>query len=122
MFDGITPRTPSRIAIGIRGAVSALQADLVRALPLGPIDKEFRVEGHTAFRLDVQLPHPAIDALGIELRIDRPVERAGEIDAAPVAADFDHLRAAIELAVLRARMARARDDAADAHLAGQPGI
>src|ERR1051325_7205452 len=106
MFGGDTPRSPLRIAIGIRGAVAALQANLVRALPFRPVDEEFRIEGHAAVRLDVELHHPAIDAFRIELRIDRAVERIGEIDAPPVTADLDHLRAAIELAVLGARMAR----------------
>src|SRR5690349_14614489 len=123
MFGGDTPRSPLRIAIGIRGAVAALQANLVRTLPFRPVDEEFRIEGHAALRLDVELHHPSIDALRIELRIDRAVERIGKIDAPSVTADLDHLRAAIELAVglavLGARMARARDDAADADLADQ---
>src|SRR5215813_3465318 len=119
MFDSDTPRSPLWIAIGIRRTVAALQANLMRTLPLWPIDEEFRVEGHAAIRLDVELHHPTIDAFGIELRIDGAVERIGEIDAPSVAADLDHLRASIELAVLRTRMARARDDAADADLADE---
>src|SRR5690349_23992220 len=107
----IAARPPrSGIAIGIRRAIAALKANLVRSLTFRPVDEEFRIEGHAAFRLDVQFHHPAVDALRVELRIDRAIERVGEIDAPPVAADFDHLRAAIELAVLCAGMARARDD------------
>src|SRR5689334_18913341 len=91
----------------------------MRPLPLGPIDKEFRIERHAALWLDVELHHPAVETLGVELRIDGAVERIGEIDAASVATDLDHLRSAVEFAVLRTRMRGARDDAADPHLAGE---
>ena len=69
--------------------------------------------------LRVELHHPAVDAVGIELRVDGAVERVGEIDAPAVAADLDHLRPAVERPVLGARMRRPRDDAADADLAGE---
>src|SRR5215472_18882783 len=39
-----------------------------------------------------------------------------------VAADLNHLRPAIQRAVLRGRMAGARDGAADAHCAGELGL
>jgi hypothetical protein len=39
-----------------------------------------------------------------------------------ISAHFDHLRTAIEPAVLGAEMSCARHDAADAHLAGERGI
>ena len=35
-----------------------------------PRDEELLVEGHTAFRLGIELHHPALDAVGIELRVD----------------------------------------------------
>src|SRR5215475_14927215 len=95
-FDADTPRSLLRIAIGIRRAVAALQANLVRTLAFGPVDEEFWIEGHAAFRLDVELHHPAFDALRIELRIDGAVERVGEVDALAVATDLDHLGAAIQ--------------------------
>src|ERR1700751_1374087 len=109
-----TRPAPSRIAVGIRGAVAGLQADLMRALPLRPVDKEFRIESDAAARLGVELHHPAVDTLGIKLLVDGAVKRVGEIDPPPVAAHFDHLRSAVKLAVLRTRMARAPDNAADA--------
>src|SRR5690242_7671427 len=119
---GGTRSAPSRIAIGIRGAVAGLQTDLMRALSLRPIDEEFRIEVDAALRLGVELDHPAVNSFRIKLRIDGAVQRIGEIDPPPVATDFHHLRTAIEFAVLRARMARLRDDAADAHLAGELGF
>src|SRR4029077_7870093 len=121
-----TPAAPSRITIGIRGAVAGLQANLMRTLSLRPVDKEFRIKGDSAARLGVELDHPAVDPLGIKLRVDGAVKRIGEIDPSPVSTHFDHLRTAAEPAVLGAilgaRMARARDDAADAHLAGELGV
>src|SRR5215467_3085440 len=92
----------SRIAIGIRGTVAALQPDLVRPMSFRPGHEEFRVERKPAIRVGVELHHPAVETALVELRIDRAVERVGEIDASAVAADFDHLRSATELAVLRA--------------------
>src|SRR5947209_17270273 len=94
----------------------------MRQPALGPIEEEFGIEGETALGLGVELHHPAVEAALVELWVDRAVERVGEIDAPPVAADLDHLWPAAELAVLGARMAGARDDAADPHLAGQLGI
>src|SRR5262249_47611440 len=117
-----TRRLALRIAIGVGRAVAALQPHLVWPVALRPVDEEFRVEANAAFGLGIELDHPAVNAVGIELRIDRPIEGVGEIDPPPVAADLDHLRAAVELAVLGAGMDGARNDAADAHFPGQLGI
>src|SRR5260370_8188654 len=91
--------------------------NLVRQMPLRPVEEEFRIDGDAAARLGVEFNHPAVEAAFVELRVDCAVERVGEIDALPVAADLDHLRAAAEFAVLRAGGAGARDDAADSDLA-----
>src|SRR5437879_3932652 len=99
----------SRITIGIRGAVAAVEPNLVRPMRLRPLDEEFRIERNAARGLGVELHHPAVDSIGIELRVDGAVERVGEIHPFAVPADLDHLRAAAERAVLGARMARARD-------------
>src|SRR5215813_14007794 len=93
------PLSGSRIAIGIRRAVAAVEPHLMRAMRLRPLDEKFRIERDSAFRPGVELHHPAVDSLGIELRIDRAVERVGEIDPLAVAADLDHLRAAVQRAV-----------------------
>ena len=42
--------------------------------------------------------HPALDAFRVELGIPREIERIGEVDAAPVAAQLDHLRRAVQRA------------------------
>src|SRR5215813_6690437 len=86
-----------------------------------PVDEEIAVELDAALGLGINLDHPTVEALGIKLRVDRAVERIGEVNAAAVAANLDHLRSAIE----RRRafgMRGARHDAADPQLAGQPRI
>src|SRR4051812_42097813 len=85
--DGPTQRG-SGVAIGVRGAVAALEAHLVRAMRLWPFDEELVVEADTSGRIGVELHHPTLDAIGIKLRIDGTVERVGEIHAPPVAADL----------------------------------
>src|SRR6516165_8511594 len=116
------PSSASRIAIRIRGAVAAVEPDLVRSMRLRPLDEEFRIERNAALGPGVELYHPAVDSIGIQLRVDVAVERVCEIHPLPVPADLDHLRCAAERAALDARMARPRHDAADAHLAGQLGL
>ena len=125
------------ITVRVRRCVAALQADLVRAMLRVELDEELRIEGHRAVGCDVELDHPALDAVGIELIVPRAVERVREVDAPPVAADLDHLRAAVERRRRIRRMRRAPHDAADvdradelrmeriahvvlAHLAGAP--
>src|SRR5262249_24619453 len=110
---------PSGIAIGIRRAVASLQPDLMRPMAFRPIDEEFRVERDASGGVGVEFSNPAVDAFRIEWRIDRAVERVGEITAPSVAADLDHLRSAVELSVLGCGVARTRDDPANAHLAGE---
>src|ERR1700691_5449511 len=90
----------SRIAIGIRRAVSAFKTHLVRPVRCRPVHKEFGIESDAACRIGVELAHPSLDAIGIELWIDGAVKRVGEIDATAVAADLHHLRAAAECVVL----------------------
>src|ERR1700730_13650567 len=91
----------------------------MRSMALWPFDEEFRVELDSALGLGVKLYHPALDSIGIELGIDRAVERVGEIDAPTIAADLHHLRAAVEPAVLGLRVGCLRDDATDTDLARQ---
>src|SRR5690242_12631655 len=71
----------------------------MRAVALWPGHEEARIELDTAIDAGVELDHPAVEALWIELRIDGAVERISEIDAPPVAADLDHLRSAVQSAV-----------------------
>src|SRR6516162_2133659 len=97
----------SRITIRIRRTVASVKPDLVRSMVLRPFDEEFRIEGNAAFGLCVELHHPAVDSIGIQLRIDAAIERVCEIHALAVPADLDHLRRAAERAVLGTRLARA---------------
>src|SRR5215469_3444287 len=94
----------------------------MRQMALGPGDKEFWIERDAAVCSGVELHHPAVEPALIELAVDRPIQRIGEIDASAVAADLDHLRSAAELAVLGAGMPGAGHDAADPHLASELGI
>src|SRR5260221_13284211 len=90
----------SRVAIGIRRAVASLQPDLVRPMAFRPIDEEFGIARDVSARVGVELHHPAVDAFRVKLRIDRAVERFGEINVPPVAAGLAPLRAALLLAGL----------------------
>src|SRR3954452_9028661 len=91
-------------------------------MALWPVDEKFRIEGHPATRLHIELDHPSVEAALVELRIDSSIERIGEIDPAAIPADLDHLRAATELSILRPRMRCPRDNAADPHFARELGI
>src|SRR3954468_16217475 len=102
-----------REAVGVGRGVSAFQPHLMRSL-VAEVDEEVGVEAHPPLGVDVQLGHPALDALGIELGVPGQVERIGEVDAPAVAADLDHLRAAVELSA-HGGMTLAADDAADAY-------
>src|SRR5206468_2404617 len=106
-----------RIAIGVGGAIAAFEPNLVWSMRFRPLHEELLVEGDAALRLGVELHHPALNPLGVELRIDGAVERIGEVDAPAIATDFNHLGPAAERAVPRARMCGLGDNAADANLA-----
>src|SRR6516164_4351167 len=69
------------------------------------LEEEVFVQFHSSFRLSVNLDHPTLYAVGVELVIDGGIKRVGEVDAPAVAADFDHLGAAVErlLGLLRMR-------------------
>src|SRR5262245_32764101 len=70
-----TRRLTSRIAVGVGRAVAALEPHLVRAMRCRPSHKELGIEGYAAIRIGVELHHPAVNAVGIELRIDGAIER-----------------------------------------------
>src|SRR5688500_11605269 len=112
----------SGVAVGVRRAVAAFQPHLVRQVALRPFDEKVRVELDAASRLRIELHHPTVAAVVIELLVDGAVERVGEIDPPAVAADLPPLRPAGEMAVPRPRMGGARDDAADANLSGEPWV
>src|SRR5215471_12103943 len=86
-----------------------------------PVDTEIAVELDAAVGLGIDLDHPTVEAFGVELRVDRAVERVGEVNAAAVAANLDHLRSTIERCGAFG-VRSARHDPADPQLAGQPRI
>src|SRR4029079_18781469 len=90
----------------------------MRAVALWPGHEKARIELDTAIDAGVELHHPAVEALWIELRIDRAVERISEIDAPPVPADLDHLPSAAQERV-RGRVRRARHDPANPDFASE---
>src|SRR3954451_18472679 len=103
------PRCGSRReAVRVARRVAAGQADLVRALA-GELDVELRVDLEVA--VAVELDHPAVNALRVELAVPGRVQRGRQVDALPVAAHLAHLRLTSQLAWPRVR--RAPDDAAD---------
>src|SRR5439155_24925199 len=92
----------SRVAERIRRAVAALQVDLMRTFALERNEK-IRIERDAAGRVDVDLGDPSANAVRIELLVQCRVERVGHIDTAPVTADLEHLRCAVDLASLGMR-------------------
>src|SRR4051812_6205346 len=106
-------RSSRREAVRVARGVAALEADLMGPLAV-ELDEEVGVDGQGA--VVVELDHPAVDALGVELRIPARVQRVREVDALAVATHLDHLRAAGELA--RRRVAGTPDDPAEVNRAG----
>src|SRR5215467_13335377 len=86
----------SGVAIGIGGAVAAFEPHLMRAMRGWPSHKKLGIEGDATIGAGVELHHPAVDAIRIELGIDGPIERIGEVDPLTITADLDHLWAAAE--------------------------
>src|SRR5579871_3155826 len=87
--------TNSWIAVEVGGGVTTLQSDLVRP-QLSKLHEELVIELNSTLRTNVQFHHPTADALGIELFVPSPVQRIGEEHAFSIAAEFNHLRSAIE--------------------------
>jgi len=68
----------------------------MREVALGPRQEEVFVKFYPALWLGVDLDHPSLDPIGIELSIDSTVERVGEVDATSIATDLYHLGSAIK--------------------------
>src|SRR5579883_2134565 len=115
------PRPPSRIAVRIGRGVAALETHLMRQVAGWPVDEEVAIQFDAAFRLGLYLRHPTLEAVRIELRIDRAVERVGEIYPPAVAADLDHLRSPVERSA-RFGVRGPRHDAAETQGAGEPRL
>src|SRR5215213_3148865 len=102
-----------RIAVGVGRGVAALQPHLVRSL-VPEVEEEIGVDAHAPRRVGVKLDHPALDTLGVELRIPGEVEGVGDVDTPAVPADLDHLRSPVERPCRR-RVWCLTGDAADAN-------
>src|SRR5208282_1762663 len=76
------------------------------------------IDLHAAFRLGVELHHPALDAFRIKLSVPRRIERIGEIDALAIAAELDHLRGAVQRSLRLLGMRGLADDSAQVHRSG----
>src|SRR5271155_1965539 len=92
------------------------------AAQVSEFKEESWIERHAAFRLGIDFHHPAANAIWIKLRVPRSIERVGEIDAAPIAANFDHLRAAVQGRAGILRMSCAAHDAAEMDRTGFLGM
>src|SRR5271170_216980 len=89
---------------------------------IAELDKQLGIELNATILRNIKLNHPAPDAIGIELLVPGGVQRIGEIDAASVAADFHHLRAAVQRLAGSGGMRGATYDAANVYRANQFGI
>ena len=56
----------------------------------------------------IDLCHPSANAVRVELVVPGAIERIGDVNAAPVAAQLHHLRAAVQSGIRPARMRRRR--------------
>src|SRR5690606_6511986 len=108
-----------RVAERVGRGVAALQAHLVRPKAIGELHEEVLVDAEVAIRLGIDLHHPTLDAVGIELRIPGRIQGVGDVHAAAVAAHLDHLRRAVERRLWRRRMRGSPYDAPNLDLAGE---
>src|SRR5918997_3622880 len=102
------------VAVRVGGRVAALEPYLVRPFTLIELDEEVGVHGETALRVHVHLGDPAVDAIRVELRVPGGIQRVAEVKAAPVAAQFHHLRSAGQ-GLSGLRMRRPADYATQMH-------
>ena len=78
----------------------------MREVAIRPRQEEVFVKFYPALWFGVDLDHPSLDPIGIELPIDSTVERVSEVDATSIATDLYHLGSAIKrLTTLRMRSA-----------------
>src|SRR5213078_1933742 len=80
-----------RVTIGVRRCVAPFQPYLVCAQPV-KLEKEVLIELDPALSVCIDLHHPTLYTIRIELLIPRRVERVRKVDALAIAADLDHLR------------------------------
>ena len=105
-----------RVAERVGRRVATLQANLVWPL-VAEVHEEVGIYLDAAVGRCVYLHRPAAYAFRVELLVPSDVQRVGHVDAPSVAADFDHLGAAVQRRA--ARMRRLAGDAAEMHGAGE---
>src|SRR5215831_5105174 len=86
---------------------------------LAELHKEALVKRDAAAVADVELDHPSLYAIGIELIVPRTIERVGEVHALSVTADLHHLWRTVKFLSWPGRMLASADDTADAHRPGE---
>src|SRR5581483_1151645 len=107
----------SREAVRIGAGVAALEVDLVRTHSV-ELRETRRIDDEAAAGTRIELCQPSVDSIGIELVVPRAVQRVGDVDALAVAADFDHLRSAVQRLTGARGMRGPPDDAAEPHRSG----
>src|SRR5205807_1776013 len=105
----------------IRGCITAFQPDLMAA-EITEVYKEVWIKFHHAVGVDVELDHPAIHSVRIKLLVPGSIKGIGEIDTASIAADLNHLRAAVQRLLRLRRMSSAAHDAARVYGPNQLGV
>src|SRR5262245_19890504 len=89
---------------------------------LAAVEEEIAIERQAPAGIDVDLRHPSPYAVRIALAVPRRVQAVCDVDPFAVAADFEHLRSAVERLLRPAGMRRAARDAAEADRAHFFGI
>src|SRR5580658_1377664 len=92
------------------------------AAQISEFEKELRVERHAAGGLGVELYHPTANSVGIELHVPGGVQGVREVGATSIAAEFDHLRAAVQRIAGIFRMRGAAHDTTQMHGAAFLGV
>src|SRR5271156_3818123 len=77
--------------------------------------KEFRIDLHATIGLGIELYHPALNSIRVELRVPRCIKRVREIDSTSIAAHLHHLRTAVQRRAGILRMSSAAHDTTQMH-------
>src|SRR5207244_12735876 len=105
------------VTVGVRRCVAPIQPYLVCAQP-AKLDNELLIELHSTLCICIDLHHPTLYTIRIELLIPRRVERVREVAAPAIAADLDHLRTTVERLLGLLRVSRSAHDATEVERAG----
>src|SRR5207245_11415274 len=112
-----SPPFPYTTLFRSRRCVAPFQPYLVCAQPV-KLEKEVLIELDPALSVCIDLHHPTLYTIRIELLIPRRVERVRKVDALAIAADLDHLRTTVERLLGLLRVSRSAHDATEVDRAG----